>query len=437
MQLTLAIHPIRSMQFGDATELVDRNLVVDEEGLRQHLLEDSRLASVGLEIVSPGEDCRIGIIFDILEPRAKSSNWDSPPEIASNLLTSNSLTSNFPGILGPMAMAGRGTTHVLKGAAVTVLDEAAPLTRGKIVDMSGPAAAESPYSPLHHLVVVPHTVPGLERRVALNALRLASVKAAVFLAQASVDLAPDETQVLETAGPSRQEGDKNAPRFAYIGQVHSRQRVAEVGEQIFYGDNTAGMVPTPLHPNEWLDGAITTGFQGMGVETYFYQNHPIITELYRWHEEGRINLVGTIATMAASDNQQRERNCMMAAELAKWNLGADGVVLTKYGGGAPHADMALTALLCEQLGMRTAVQVSDMSWDRRAESALLFNYPEVDAIVYVGGQDTKWSVSGAQRVVAGNAETLEALKVPQDLGSHVVCGLISQQGASRLRSFVY
>ena len=432
MPLTLAIHPVRSMRFGDGTELGDAELVIGEEALRQRLLEDSRLASVGLEVVSPGEACRMGIVFDILEPRAKS-----PISSAGQELTAR-VTSDFPGILGPMALAGRGATHVLRGAAVTVLDEAAPLTRGKIVDMSGPAAAESPYSCLHHLVVVPHPVPGLDRHVALNALRLASVKAAVYLAQAAMDLVPEETQVLEAEGPSQGvNGNKNAPRFAYIGQVHSRQRVAEVGEQILYGDNTAGMVPTLLHPNEWLDGALTTGYQSLGVETYFYQNHPIIMELYRWHREGRINLVGTIATIAASDNQQRERNCMMAAEQAKWNLAADGVVLTKYGGGAPHADMALTAKLCEQLGMRTVVQASDMSWDRRTESALLFNYPEVDAIVYVGGNDTKWAVSEAQRVVAGNAEALEALKVPQELAANVICGVTNQQGASRLRSFVY
>ena len=432
MQLKLAIHPVRTMRFGDGTELVDAELVIGEEALRQRLLEDSRLASVGLEIVSPGEACRMGIVFDILEPRAKSPIPVGDPELTARV------TSDFPGILGPMALAGRGATHVLRGAAVTVLDEAAPLTRGKIVDMSGPAAAESPYSSLHHLVVVPHPVPGLDRHVALNALRLASVKAAVYLAQAAMDLVPEETQVLEAEGPSQGDnGNKNAPRFAYIGQVHSRQRVAEVGEQILYGDNTAGMVPTLLHPNEWLDGALTTGYQSLGVETYFYQNHPIIMELYRWHREGRINLVGTIATIAASDNQQRERNCMMAAEQAKWNLAADGVVLTKYGGGAPHADMALTAKLCEQLGMRTVVQASDMSWDRRTESALLFNYPEVDAIVYVGGNDTKWAVSEAQRVVAGNAEALEALKVPQELAANVICGITNQQGASRLRSILY
>lgn len=432
MQLTLAIHPIRSMGLGDATELAGADLAIGEEGLRRYLLADSRLAGVGLEVVSPGENCRMGIVFDILEPRAKSPMPGAGPQGA----------SDFPGILGPMALAGRGTTHVLKGAAVTVLDGGAPLARGKVVEMTGPAAAQSPYSSLHHLVVVPQPVPGLERHVALSALRLASVKAAVYLAQAAVDLVPEETEILETSGPSQSSsshtnGNKDAPRFAYIGQVHSRQRVAETGEQILYGDNSAGMTPTLLHPNEWLDGAITTGYQSMGVETYFYQNHPIIAELYRWHQEGRIDLVGTIATMAASDNQQRERNCMMAAEQAKWNLAADGVVLTKYGGGAPHADMALTAKLCEELGMRTSVQVSDMSWDRRAESALLFNYQEVDAIVYVGGNDTKWSVPEAQRVVAGNSEALEALKVPQDLAANVICGLTSQQGASRLRSFVY
>ena len=274
----------------------------------------------------------------------------------------------------------------------------------------------------------------------MNALRLASVKAAVYLARAAVGLTPVSTEEYSTDGPSDGPAGnerKGLPRFAYIGQIHSRQRVAEVGEQIFYGDNTAGMVPAVLHPNEWLDGAVTTGYQTLGVETYYYQNHPVISELYRWHQQNKITLVGTIATMAASDNEQRERNAMMSAELAKWNLAADGAVLTKFGGGAPHADMALTARFCEVLGIRTSVQVSDMSLDRRVESALLFNYDEVDALVYVGGHDTRWAVTAAERVIAGNAEAREALVVPQELAANIVCGVTSQQGASRLRSFVF
>ena len=420
--LTLAIHPVHSIRFGDGTKLDGTALVISQEELTQHLLEDPRLRSVDLEIASAGEPCRIGSVFDIVEPRAKEPGPDSG--------------SDFPGILGPMELAGQGTTHVLRGAVVTVLDEDPATARGKVVDMTGAAATESPYSSLNHLVIAPHSAPGLERHTALNVMRLTSVKAAVFLAHTAVDQVPEYTEELDAPGPAAG-GREGLPRFAYIGQIHSRQRVAEGDEQIFYGDNTAGMVPTLLHPNEWLDGALVAGYQNMGVETYYYQNHPIISELYRRHRANEITLVGTIVTMAASNNEQRERNCMMAAEQAKWNLGADGVVLTKFGGGAPHADMALTARRCELLGIRTVVQASDMSTDRRAESALLFNYAEVDAIVYVGGNDTGWAVEEAQRVIGGSGETAEALKAPQRLSAAEICGVTSQQGASRLRSFVY
>jgi hypothetical protein len=113
------------------------------------------------------------------------------------------------------------------------------------------------------------------------------------------------------------------------------------------------------------------------------------------------------------------------------------VILTKYGGGAPHADMALTARLCEQLGMRTAVQVEDMSQDRRAESALLFNYAEVDAMVLAGSHDTRWSAPAVARAIAGTPEAAAALGAPQQLDAARLCGVTNQQGASRLRSFVY
>jgi glycine reductase len=240
-------------------------------------------------------------------------------------------------------------------------------------------------------------------------------------------------EVCDLAATSHQ----GVPRIAYIGQIHSRQRVAEVDEQILYGANTNGMVPVLLHPNEWLDGALVTSHSSRGVETYFYQNHPILTELYRWHRNGSIILVGTIATMAGSDNDDRLRNCMLAAQQAKWALAADGVILTKYGGGAPHADMALTARMCEQLGIRTTVQVEDMSRDRRAESALLFNYAEVDAMVHVGGHDTHWLAPASERAIAASPEAAAALCESQQLDAARICGMTNQQGASHLRSFVY
>ena len=420
MRLTLAYHTVSDIQCGDTTRLDGTTLLVQQEALRQHLLADPRLASVDFHVVRPGYACRFGVVYDILEPRAKAPGTGA----------------DFPGILGPIDIAGQGITHVLQGAAVTVLDEGAPLAGGKIVEMTGEAGQACPYASLYHLVIVPHLVQRLERHTALHALRLVSVKAAVFLARAAVEQEADATELFDTPGPVIA-GREGVPRIAYIGQIHSRQRVAEVDEQILYGANTNGMVPVLLHPNEWLDGALVTSHSSRGVETYFYQNHPILTELYRWHRDHKITLVGTIATMAASDNADRARNCMLAAQQAKWALAADGVILTKYGGGAPHADMALTARMCEALGMRTTVQVEDMSRDRRAESALLFNYAEVDAIVHVGGHDTRWSVPAVERTIAGDPEAAAVLGQPQQLDASRVCGVTNQQGASRLRSLVY
>jgi glycine reductase len=92
-------------------------LLVNQEALRQYLLEDRRLVSVEVHIVRPGESCRFGVVYDILEPRAKEPGTGP----------------DFPGILGPIEAAGQGVTHVLQGAAVSVLDEGAPLSGGKIV----------------------------------------------------------------------------------------------------------------------------------------------------------------------------------------------------------------------------------------------------------------------------------------------------------------
>lgn len=420
MRLTLAYHPVTALRFGVTTQLQGTTLEVCEAALREHLLADRRLARVDLALVHPGEACRFGVVFDIVEPRAKAPGAGP----------------NFPGILDPIALVGQGLTHVLQGAVVTVLDAAAPIAGGQVVEMSGDAGQACPYAALSHLVVVPHVVPGLERHRALHALRLASVKAAVYLGRAAVGHPPADSAVFDSPGPV-DASRPGLPRLAYIGQIHSRQRVAEVDEPILYGANTAGMAPVLLHPNEWLDGALVTSYFNRAVETYFYQNHPVIMELYRWHREGKIALVGTIATMAGSDNDDRVRNAMLAAHQAKWSLAADGVVLTKYGGGAPHADMALTAKLCEELGVRTAVQVSDMSQDRRAESALLFNYAEVDAIVYVGGNDTRWTVPAVPRVIAGTPEAAEVLAAAQVLDAGRLCGVTNQQGASHLRAFVY
>jgi sarcosine reductase len=424
MPLTLAIHPITEIRFAERLLLDGTILFVNIDELRRLVLEGSAIESVDFQIARPGESCRAGPVFDVVEPRAKAPGG-SP---------------DWPGILSAPETAGHGTTHVLEGAAVTVLREQSPGeargATGYVLEMSGEAAAGSRYAKLQHLIVIIRTRDDLAVHARQKAYRLTQMKIAVHLAGAALDVAPEKTQVFDIAA-----GDDRAalPRVAYVGQIFSRQRKPEPEEQIIYGADTDGMVPTLLHPNEWLDGAIVTSYHTSigGAETYFYQNNPVVAELYRRHQAHELNFVGTVATIASADNFDRQRNCHYAANLVKWALCADAAVLTKFGGGVPHTDLSETARLLECGGIKTAVQVTDLARDHRVESALLFNFPEVDAIVCIGGNSTHWRLPAVQRVIAANSGLAELLAGPFEIESHNVIGVANQQGASRLRSMVY
>jgi len=423
MALTLAIHPVSTIRFGDETRLDETTLIVNTDELRKLVLDDPAVESADFEIVHPGESCRAGPIFDIVEPRAKEPGT-SP---------------DWPGILSAPQTAGLGTTHVLKGAAVTVLREQSPGdsrgATGYVLEMSGEAADGSHYATINHLIIICHTRLGLPESVQQRAYRFAQIKVAVRLAQAGFCVGPVETRIFDNATTEARAG----PRIAYVGQIFSRQRKPEADERILYGADTDGMLPTLLHPNEWLDGALVPSYHTSlgGAETFYYQNHPVITELYRRHDAADINFVGTVATIASADNFDRERNTRFTANLVEWALKADAAVLTKFGGGVPHTDLSETARLLEGAGIKTAVQVTDLARDHRVESALLFNFPEVNAIVCVGGNSTQWRVPPVQRVIAANSGLAEVLAGPFEIDSLNVVGVANQQGASRLRSMVY
>src|SRR5215470_1103577 len=178
MELTLAHHPITEIQFGPQTRLHGTVLVVDPQELRRLVLEDESILNAEFEIARPGESCRAGPIFDIIEPRAKAPG-SSP---------------NFPGILGPPTTAGIGTTHLLTGAAISVLAERGPgesrSATGRFLEMSGAVAEATDYSSLCHLVVILRTRPGLPNQTVEKAYRKAGLKVAVHVASAALNQAP-------------------------------------------------------------------------------------------------------------------------------------------------------------------------------------------------------------------------------------------------------
>lgn len=378
MRLELHYVTIRDTQFADATMVRDGVLHINRGELQGLLMQDPRFRRVDIELARPGEKCRIVQVVDVIEPRAKTSPGDE----------------DFPGVVGAQVPVGRGSTSVLRGVAVVLSDYREKRETGRttdpiaeIIDMSGPAAEASIYGKTQNVVLLPLPSEGVNTHEYLVALKVAGLKAAAYLARAAKGIQPDHTEVFELAPLTVvKDGLETLPKVVYIFQILTLQFDPIPGEPVLYGRNVADMVPALMHPNEVLDGALTSPIPTLNVQTYQIQNHPIIRELYKRHGKD-ICFAGVIVTTAPNNMTDIERISNMAATLAKYTVGADGAVLTKIGGGAPELTLAKTAQLCERLGVKTAIAMLHMSADvsdPKYRATTIFNMPEVDAIVSMG-----------------------------------------------------
>jgi glycine reductase len=378
MRLQHNIIEIKNIDFSGKTALSHGQLLIDREELRRLILQDTRLEKVDIELAHPGEKCRILHVCDVVEPRAKVGGEGV----------------DFPGALGEKGVAGQGTTCVLQGCSVVTTlytreVEGPRDPNGEIIDMCGPGAELTPYGQTHNVVILPFPADDVNPQEYRVAIKTAGLKAAVYLASTGREIEPDKKIVhdlprLTQSGPN----DNPLPRIAYIFQILSIQHGIILNDPILYGLNVNKMLPTIIHPNEILDGALVSPFRAWGMETYGIQNHALIRELIGKH--GReLQFAGVILTIASDNEHENERSAIMAGNLAKWVLDADGAILTKSGGGAPEVPLALVARRCEQLGIKTTLGLwhipVDVS-DTRG-GLTMFNMPELDAIVSMG---TPW-----------------------------------------------
>ncbi|HMH49133.1 MAG TPA: glycine/sarcosine/betaine reductase component B subunit [Candidatus Acidoferrum sp.] len=418
MRLELRWSRVDDVVAASATRLAGRRLEIDFDGLRALLAGDPRLERVQIDLAHPGERCRIGRVLDVIAPRAKLDGRD------------------FPGVLTPLARVGDGPTLALSGVAVVITDQQAQNTGAlAVIDMDGPGAALSEFARTHNLVISAGAAPGIGTSEYLAAVRMSGLKAAVYLAQTARDGEPDAVETFELPAPTRAPAElSHLPRVAYVCQIHSHQRPTGVDEGILYGDPIRRMLPTLVHPNELLDGAVVRGFMGRNATTWAVQNHPVVRALYAQH--GRtLWFAGVVATVAQATEPERVRSALIASGLVANVLGADGAVLTKIGGGAPHVDMAQAAAQCEALGVKTTLVVEDMSTDGSAEGMLLFNFPGMDALVNVGSGQQPLTLPAMERVVAAGDLT-ERLRGEIRVTYGTLCGAIEQIGATKVMALV-
>ena len=423
MRLEMGLRNIRDVRFGSQTVIDDHILFIERQELVSLLAQEPLFNDVEIDLAHPGESCRIIHVLDVLEPRYRLNG------------------PNFPGALDKVGLVGTGQTRALKN--VCVVETSVEQARGRnIIDMSGPATDYSPFGKTHNVVLIPHPAKGADKDEYRLAVKKAGLRTAVYLAASAKETIPDEMQIYDLPPSAFNHGAKDLPRVGYIFPIHSQQHPTHQKETVFYGSNIQGFLPTIIHPNEILDGALMFSYSAF---TYFAQNHPVIQELYRRHQRD-LWFAGVVATVAPVTIVEKERNAHLAARLASEVLGADGVIATKIGGGAVDTDLMMIYERCEELGIKTTLIIME----RYPDTGITFVPENVDALVSPGLTRDAITLPAVERVIGGDSLLLdnanpdntdpELPPVPANKKLRLwigdIAGAISQVGASRLTTYM-
>jgi len=423
MRLDLELIQVNDVRFGARTAIVNDALIIDRADLVSQLEQEPLFNHVEVELAHPGESCRIIRVLDVVEPRYRMN------------------VPNFPGALDDNGLVGDGHTRALKNVAVVETDQLAIRSRN-MIDMSGPAAEYSPIANTHNVVLLPYPKPGADKDDYRLAVKKAGLKTATYLAAAAKEVAPHETQTYELPPVAMNQGPKDLPRIAYIFPMHSHQHPTQQKETVFYGSNIQGFMPTIVHPNEILDGALMFSYSAF---TWFAQNHPVIHELYRRHGVD-LWFAGVVLTVAPVTIAEKERNTALAARLAKEVLNADGIIATKIGGGAVDTDLMMIYTRAEEMGMKAALIIME----RYPDTGITFVPANVNALVTPGLTRDAITLPAVERVIGGETIALDngnpdsenpgitptAARAELNLWIGDIVGAISQVGASRLTTYM-
>ena len=387
MQLEMAEFPVGDIQFGRRFAYANGTLEVDTSALVELLLSDARITDAEIAVARPGENTRITGIRDIVEPRWKVAGHGQV----------------FAGIMGPVETVGSGRTHRLTG--MTVIAAAAyegtiragtTVQRSGILDMSGPGAELSRFSPYVHLVLSFKIVPGLGELEAHYAIQAAEYKVAQRLAQVTENLTASSSASfdLSTRNPK-------LPNVMLIqGCVTDPQHVHSGVS--YYGQLLRESLATFLHPNEILDGAIgvdtTRSGRAYYPTTWDWQNHPLVMGLYAAHGKS-LNFAGVILQRIRFETAHGKTvGAQNTAQLAH-ALGADGVLITWMGGGNPFVDVMMTIRACERIGVKTTLVTYENGGKTGTDSPVLFAVPDATATVSTGSLDRPLDLPAMNRLV--------------------------------------
>ncbi|PJE78903.1 Betaine reductase complex component B subunit alpha [invertebrate metagenome] len=374
MKLEIGNFHVREVTFGDITAYKDGCLTINKEEALAVVREDEHITEADLVIARPGEEKRIVPVKEAVEPRCRV---DSPYD------------NYFPGVTGSdLYQTGNGRSHALKGVSVLAVGKHWGSFGDGLVDMSGKGAEYSYYSTLTNLCLVADTDEAFERHEQQkknHALRWAAHRLAEYLGRCVKDAEPEDVDTFDLPSVAKRDADtSNLPSVVYVIQTMT-QMEAEGYNDLAYGWDLNKTLPTFMHPNEILDGALIGGsFMPTSSKwsTYDYQNCPVIRSLYEQHGK-TLNFLGVITSNLNVALQQKDRSALFVAQIAK-NLGADGAILAEQGYGNPDADFTACIVALENAGVKTVGLTNECTGRDGRSQPLVSMDEKTDAIVSCG-----------------------------------------------------
>lgn len=389
MRLEQGIINIQDVIFEKDCKVSDGVLHINKEEIIGKLKEIPNVKDITLDLAKPGEKTRIIPVKDVIEPRVKITG-----------------TKGFSGVTTEVAQLGTGKVNILKNVAVVTIGDVVGFQEG-VVDMWGEGAKWTPFSKTLNIVVDITVVEGLKPHEHEETVRLVGLKAAELIGETGRDVTPDEVRVYEI-GNMAEENKKypELPKVVYVEMLISQ---GLLHDGYIYGVNSQQILPTLIHPNEELDGAVISGNCVAAcdkITTYQHQNNTVIEELYKKHGK-EINFLGVILTPELTTLAGKFRTCDFTAKLCQ-HLGADGVIVSEEGYGNPDSDLVMICSRLEKMGIKTVLITDECAgWDGLSQP-LADASKEAVAVISTGNVSHVVELEKADRIL-GNEKAIENL----------------------------
>lgn len=380
MKLELRKIPINDICFGDETKVDNASLVLNKEEIIEELKKVPNVKDIKIDLAKPGEKTRIIPVKDVIQPRCTIKG-----------------NAGFAGVTSDVAQLGDGIVNILDGAAIVTIGDIVGFQEG-VIDMWGEGAKWTPFSKTNNIVVDISVVEDLDPHEHEEACRVVGLRASEIIGLAGKEVETKDVEIFEM-GENDVETEKypDLPKVVYVEMLISQ---GLLHASYIYGVDSAHILPTVLHPNEELDGAVISGNCVAAcdkITTYQHQNNAVIKELYKLHGK-EINFLGVVLVPEKTTLDGKFVSCDYTAKLCKM-LGADGVIISEEGYGNPDSDLVMICSRVEKQGIKSVLITDECSgWDGMSQP-LTDVAKEAVAVVSTGNVSHVVELGKADRIL--------------------------------------